>query len=190
MTQSTPSAQRRSNLKHRAILDAAAQAVAQQGYAAVTIEGVAALAGVGKQTIYRWWSSKAALLVEVYSDLVSRQALTPRSNGSLEQRLTGLLSALFRLYRSSSAGAILTGLIGEASRDEQVRAVLAEGLVVGRADIVTALVQAADASLNAQAVNEVVIAVVWQRLVLQPDSLDEAFAQHLAALALAAGRLS
>lgn len=39
-------------------------ALAADGYAAVTIEGLAAEAGVSKQTIYRWWPSKAAILGE------------------------------------------------------------------------------------------------------------------------------
>ena len=40
------------------------RALAADGYAAVTIEGLAAEAGVSKQTIYRWWPSKAAILGE------------------------------------------------------------------------------------------------------------------------------
>ncbi len=39
-------------------------ALASDGYASVTIEGLAAEAEVSKQTIYRWWSSKAAILGE------------------------------------------------------------------------------------------------------------------------------
>jgi len=40
------------------------RALAADGYDAVTIEGLAAEAGVSKQTIYRWWGSKAAILGE------------------------------------------------------------------------------------------------------------------------------
>lgn len=185
------SAKRRSAHKHRAILTAAADGVEQVGYGAVTVEGVAKRAGVGKQTIYRWWPSKAALMVELYTDIVSREALQVADEGSLQQRLTSLLRALFTLYRRSCAGAILTGLIGEASGDASVRALLREGLVAGREDIVTGLVAAAnrrgESRADAGAVNEVIIALVWQRLVLQPDSLDDDFADHLTALALAAG---
>jgi AcrR family transcriptional regulator len=40
------------------------RALGGEGYAAVTIEGLAAEADVSKQTIYRWWPSKAAILGE------------------------------------------------------------------------------------------------------------------------------
>ena len=56
----------RSPRAHRAILTAAAEIVARRGYGASSIEEIAAEAGVGKQTVYRWWPNKAALFIEVY----------------------------------------------------------------------------------------------------------------------------
>ncbi|MFC9298463.1 TetR/AcrR family transcriptional regulator [Streptomyces sp. NPDC057011] len=60
----TPDATRRSDRSRRAILDAALALVGEVGYDRLTIEAIAARAGVGKQTIYRWWPSKAAVLLE------------------------------------------------------------------------------------------------------------------------------
>lgn len=64
---------RRSEKSRRAIYDAALALVGEVGYPRTTIEGIAARAGVGKQTIYRWWSSKADVLLEAFLDL-SEQA--------------------------------------------------------------------------------------------------------------------
>ena len=50
----------RSEHSHEAILDAVLQLLEDEGYGALTIEGVARQAGVGKQTIYRWWKCRAA----------------------------------------------------------------------------------------------------------------------------------
>ncbi|MCD7439397.1 TetR/AcrR family transcriptional regulator [Streptomyces lincolnensis] len=72
-TQPTPDASRRSEKSRRAIYDAALALVGEIGYPRTTIEGIAARAGVGKQTIYRWWSSKADVLLEAFLDL-SEQA--------------------------------------------------------------------------------------------------------------------
>ncbi|MCP9946074.1 TetR/AcrR family transcriptional regulator [Streptomyces somaliensis] len=64
-----PDASRRSQRSRRAVLDAALALVGEAGYARTTIEGIAARAGVGKQTIYRWWPSKAAVLLDAFLDL-------------------------------------------------------------------------------------------------------------------------
>jgi AcrR family transcriptional regulator len=69
-----PDVTRRSARSRRAIYDAALALVAEVGYPRVTIEGIAARAGVGKQTIYRWWSSKADVLLEAFLDLGDQAA--------------------------------------------------------------------------------------------------------------------
>ncbi|WP_210586847.1 TetR/AcrR family transcriptional regulator [Streptomyces sp. GESEQ-35] len=76
-----PDSTRRSEKSRRAIYDAAIELVAEVGYPRTTIEGIAARAGVGKQTIYRWWTSKADVLLEAFLDL-SEQA--SRDAGSEE----------------------------------------------------------------------------------------------------------
>ncbi|MFG3657103.1 TetR/AcrR family transcriptional regulator [Streptomyces sp. NPDC047706] len=69
-----PDSARRSEKSRRAIYDAALALVAEAGYPKTTIEGIAARAGVGKQTIYRWWSSKADVLLEAFLDLGAQAA--------------------------------------------------------------------------------------------------------------------
>ncbi|MFJ6566837.1 TetR/AcrR family transcriptional regulator [Streptomyces sp. NPDC091292] len=69
-----PDAARRSERSRRAIYAAALSLVAESGYPKTTIEGIAARAGVGKQTIYRWWSSKAEVLLEAFLDLQDQAA--------------------------------------------------------------------------------------------------------------------
>ncbi|PRH79206.1 TetR family transcriptional regulator [Streptomyces solincola] len=72
-TKKAPDATRRSERSRRAIYEAALALVVETGYARTTIEGIAARAGVGKQTIYRWWPSKADVLLDAFLDL-GRQA--------------------------------------------------------------------------------------------------------------------
>ncbi|MGW0419178.1 TetR/AcrR family transcriptional regulator [Streptomyces sp. NPDC003015] len=72
--QPAPDTTRRSERSRRAIYDAALDLVAEVGYPKTTIEGIAARAGVGKQTIYRWWSSKAEVLMEAFLDLGEQAA--------------------------------------------------------------------------------------------------------------------
>ncbi|RZQ62489.1 TetR/AcrR family transcriptional regulator [Amycolatopsis suaedae] len=55
---------RRSEATRQAILDAALELAGEVGYAKLSVEGIAARAGAGKQTIYRWWPSKGAVLLD------------------------------------------------------------------------------------------------------------------------------
>ncbi|GAB3151545.1 TetR/AcrR family transcriptional regulator [Micromonospora sonneratiae] len=64
--QRRPSSSRRSEASRQAILTAAFELVGEVGYAKLSIEGIAARAGVGKQTIYRWWPSKGAVLFDAF----------------------------------------------------------------------------------------------------------------------------
>ncbi|WP_320779147.1 TetR/AcrR family transcriptional regulator [Streptomyces sp. CRN 30] len=64
-----PAQNRRSEKSRRAIYAAALALVGEVGYPRTTVEGIAARAGVGKQTIYRWWNSKADVLLEAFLDL-------------------------------------------------------------------------------------------------------------------------
>ncbi|WP_156725287.1 TetR/AcrR family transcriptional regulator [Streptomyces apocyni] len=73
-TKTAPDQNRRSERSRRAIYDAALSLVGEVGYPKTTIEAIAARAGVGKQTIYRWWSSKAEVLLEAFLDLGEQAA--------------------------------------------------------------------------------------------------------------------
>ncbi|MFD4641345.1 TetR/AcrR family transcriptional regulator [Lentzea sp. NPDC058436] len=68
-TTTAPDPTRRNDAVRRAILTAAIDQVGEVGYAKLTIERIAKAAGVGKQTIYRWWPSKGALFFDAFLSL-------------------------------------------------------------------------------------------------------------------------
>lgn len=119
---------RRSKAASEAILVAAEAVLAEAGYAGFTIEQVARRAGAGKPTIYRWWSGKPALLIEIYA----RQPLdlSGTDTGSLEGDLVAALGRLLAFWRDTPAGEAFTALLVEAQHDhaalEMLRAFLAE----------------------------------------------------------------
>src|SRR5262249_49741082 len=104
---------RRSQQSHQAILAATLALLGDGGYRAATIEGIAARAGVGKQTIYRWWPSRAALVMEAYEQRVVGRELKP-DTGSLREDVCLLLVHIGRVFETTSAGAIVTSLAAEA----------------------------------------------------------------------------
>ena len=64
LTQENPP-RRRSEKSRTAIVTATRELLLERGFDGLTIEAVAARAGVGKQTIYRWWPSRPALVADV-----------------------------------------------------------------------------------------------------------------------------
>ncbi|MER6301517.1 TetR/AcrR family transcriptional regulator [Kitasatospora sp. NPDC001539] len=62
----SPDPARRSERSRAAVLAAAHELVSEVGFGKLTIEAIAARAGVGKQTIYRWWPSKGAVVFDAF----------------------------------------------------------------------------------------------------------------------------
>jgi AcrR family transcriptional regulator len=83
-----PNPARRNQRSHQAILSATADLLGEAGYTKLTVEAIAARAGVGKQTIYRWWPDKGAVVLDAYLALVgAEQDLTVPDSGDLEADL-------------------------------------------------------------------------------------------------------
>jgi AcrR family transcriptional regulator len=83
----------------RVILEAALEELGAVGYGALTIEGVAARAGVGKSTIYRHWAGKLALVEDAFRTLKA-QARVPES-GPLRDRVVAFLEQMASLVEES-----------------------------------------------------------------------------------------
>lgn len=101
------------------ILEAVLAELGAVGYGALTIEAVAARAGVGKSTIYRHWSGKLSLVEDAFRTLKA-QALIPET-GTLRERVIGFLEQLAGLVEESTYSACMPALIDAAERDPQVR---------------------------------------------------------------------
>jgi AcrR family transcriptional regulator len=83
-----PNPARRNQRSRQAILSATADLLGEVGYTKLTVEAIAARAGVGKQTIYRWWPDKGAVVLDAYLALVgAEQDLTVPDSGDLEADL-------------------------------------------------------------------------------------------------------
>ncbi|MFD9463155.1 TetR/AcrR family transcriptional regulator [Streptomyces sp. NPDC060027] len=120
---SSPDSTRRSEKSRRAIYAAALALVGEAGYPRTTIEGIAARAGVGKQTIYRWWSSKAEVLLDAFMDL-GEQAARAAGQEPYEIPDTGDLAADLKLVLRATVDELL-----DPAFEVPSRALAAEGLV-------------------------------------------------------------
>lgn len=160
---------RRSPASEDAIVTAAEAILREGGLSGFSIEAVARRARAGKPTIYRWWPSKTALLLEVYK----RQKNVVRSvdTGSLEEDCVGFLEGLFAYWRDTGAGQVFRSVFAEAQSDDASAAALRDyasgrramtAKLFERAKERGELVPEADPAIAA----ELIAAFAWSRLLV------------------------
>lgn len=109
----------RSELARELVLEAADDLLVERGFAGVTIEGIAARAGVAKQTIYRWWSSKVDVLLDAFTQDMAEH-LTPPDHGDLGRDLRAHLARVATFLTDSDPGAVFRALAGQAQHDPEL----------------------------------------------------------------------
>jgi AcrR family transcriptional regulator len=117
----------RSEAARLAILDATAALFAERGYDQLTIEGVAARAGVGKQTIYRWWGSKGALVAECLLEgrLIPDRLALP-DTGDVRADMRAWLLTVFKVIAEQPG--LFLSLIAAAAEHQEVGVRLRDSL--------------------------------------------------------------
>lgn len=130
---STPNAapgRPRSERARLAILNAAADLLAEGGLSAVTVEAIAARAGVSKVTIYRWWPNRGAVAIDAF---FYRHEATIKfeDTGDIGSDLVGQVRALIEAFRGAS-GRSMAELIGAAQLDPDLGVALRERWVLPR----------------------------------------------------------
>ena len=178
-----PNAERRNEGTHRAILAATVELLERDGYGRLTIDGIAARAGVGKQTIYRWWPNKASLVMEAFIGAGEERVPEP-DTGDVAGDLLAILIPVFAHNADYGLGAAMAnkGMMAEAQLDPTfretylglhrswwgpMRSVLRRGQARGeiRADV------------EADALIDLILGPAWYRMLLEHAPQDEAFAR-------------
>ncbi|HEY2174033.1 MAG TPA: TetR/AcrR family transcriptional regulator [Mycobacteriales bacterium] len=118
----------RSEAADRAILAAAGELLAEQGLRGMSMEEVAARAGVGKATVYRRWPSRGALALDAFLLEFQQQQPLP-DTGTFEGDLLSALRAWVRAVTRTPAGGMLAGLIAEAQNDPALAAAWRERVI-------------------------------------------------------------
>ncbi|KID30216.1 TetR/AcrR family transcriptional regulator [Prauserella rugosa] len=171
---------RRNDEARAAILSAATELLAEGS--PVTLGAIAARARIGKQTIYRWWPSKGAVVLEAITERARSLAPTP-STGSLEGDLEAFLAATFEAAGTPEYAATLRGIVSEALRDEHASAVLAE-FTADRREQLHLLIERwlpdLDPELDADLAVDQVHGVLWYRILIGHAPVDAATGRRLA----------
>jgi AcrR family transcriptional regulator len=185
-----PLASRRRESSRLAILDAALALCREEGYAKLSIEAIATRAGVGKQTIYRWWRSKGAVLLEALDREAAVAAAFP-DTGDLVADMRATITDVVRFQSNPSLGPPLAALIAEAQQDPGIGPMLLERFFEPRrAPIAERLRRAQEAghlpaTLDVEAVLEVIFGALFHRLLLRSGPLDAEYAAFVVDVVLA-----
>ncbi|GIF44920.1 TetR/AcrR family transcriptional regulator [Actinoplanes xinjiangensis] len=110
-----------------AIRNAVMNELAEVGYGRLSIEAVARRAGVGKTAIYRRWSNKLEMVMEIISDVAERKVPLP-DTGSFSGDLSLLLLIVSTALRHRMASQIIPDLMAEAARNPQIAETLQRAL--------------------------------------------------------------
>ncbi len=183
----------RSAASRQAILKAAYQILREGGFAGFTVEGVAARAGAGKATIYRWWQTKGTLAIEAFLVAVAPRMDLPRESGSAIADLRAQVHHAAGIYRGRT-GQLLRELIALGQEDVETSRVLRADFVAPRRQAAIRLLQRAQAAgeVSADTDVEVLSDALWgpifHRLLVSHMPIDRGFVEKLLDLVLGGAR--
>ncbi|MBU8860913.1 MULTISPECIES: TetR/AcrR family transcriptional regulator [unclassified Micromonospora] len=187
----TPQPTRRNEQSRRAILAAALELLAETGYPALTVEAIAARAGVGKQTIYRWWRGKGAVILDALADDVPEVIALP-DTGDLRADLRQVLRATVAEFADPRLSATTRAITIETLADEDLGAQARDRLLRPQLNAVRVRLEAAreagqvrpDASLDQ--VVELLFGPLYHRWLLRNGPLTDDYADGIVDLVVAA----
>ena len=177
----------RSDASRVAILGAALKLLETTPLQQISIESIAREAGVPKATIYRWWSSKAAVVIEAFVQYHVSHTAIPKGMGPREA-LARHMHLLVDEYGGFS-GQIVAQILAEGQGDPSVLREFRERFWYGRRAVVRELVEEARrkgefrSDVETELQMDILYAPIYLRLIMRHMPLDRKFADaHVAAM--------
>lgn len=173
-------------MSRQAILQATLDLIREVGYRNTTIEAIAARAGAGKQTVYRWWSGKADLVLDAVTVDAAREIPVP-DTGELRADLTAFLQATFAAARRPGVQPQLRALMAEAQLDPEFGAAFDERFLRSRREALTSLLRRHAGELRVPVTTAVhtIFGLLWYRVLTGQGRLDATMTRELLTLLVA-----
>jgi AcrR family transcriptional regulator len=187
----TPTPLSRSARSDKAILDATRELLAEGGVRDLTVEGVAARAGVAKTTIYRRWRGKHELALAVLIDMVEQVVATP-DLGDTRAELVSFVDAAVTILGSTIMGRVMQGLVSDLASDPGLAKAFQDKVVamrIAEADRLLARgIERGDlrADTDVELAHELLFGPVYYRLMLSGAPLDKGLAGRVVDAVMAA----
>ncbi len=164
------------------VLSAAATLLQNHGYAHVTMEGVAAHAGTAKTTLYRWWPTKAALLLDLF-DVLSEELADP-DTGDTRADLKAYLQQLLSMMSRNAAQATATGMFAEAQSDPATKEEVCAHFTSFRKSVLGTIIDRGlargdiRAGVNREILEEILVAPFWFRILVAHEDVSTTDCAH------------
>jgi AcrR family transcriptional regulator len=122
-------------------MDATRELLREFGFARLTVDGIAERSGVGKATIYRWWSNRADVAMEALLEERGRVGWFIEDRPAIENLRAQLLIATEFLRGPS--GTVVAGLLGDVQHDAQIAEAFRHRFLTPLVDLTRELLEAA-----------------------------------------------
>jgi AcrR family transcriptional regulator len=166
------------------ILAATREILVEGGVRSLTMEGVAARAGVAKTTVYRRHRSRDDLAMAVLIDMVRTVTAGP-DLGDVRTELVHILRATLDVLRTTLMGRVMQGLVSELAVDPRLSEAFREQVVALRiAEVGHVLARGAERGqlrpdLDVGLVHELLFGPIYYRLLLTGEPLEPSFADRI-----------
>ena len=169
----------RSEKARKAVLESTLELLKRYGFHDLSIEAVAASAGVGKATVYRWWSNKAELVIAAFISVVEEQLRFPPS-GSFEKAIHEQMRSWVLVYRSPLGQVIATIIGAGQSEPEMIEAFRTHWVEPRRVEARVLLSKAVEekqirSDIDPDTVIDLFYGPLYLRLLVTHDPLTTAF---------------
>ena len=185
-----PDPVRRNERSRIAILTAARDLLTEVGYAALTIEAIAARAGVGKQTIYRWWPGRGAVILDALTVSAAEPELPDTGDLTADMRL--VMRATVAEFADPQLSATTRALTIETLSNEVLAAQVRDRLLGPQMAAIRDRIAAAQRAgqvrtgIDLDLAAELFMGPLYHRWMLGTGPLTDAYADDLVGLAMAA----
>jgi len=179
----------RSEESRQSILHSTLKLLKQEGgFPELTIEAIAADAGVGKTTVYRWWPSKAALVADAFSASADDELRFP-DTGNVRSDMSLQMRRLIRIFRSDRGKIVAALLAGGQSDEELIEAFRERFLWPRRRQAYQTLQRGIDrgelpADSDLDLILDSLYGPIYMRFLIRHAKLDESFADEICGLVL------
>ena len=168
---------------HNAVMDAVYDFLKERSVRELTMEGIAERANVGKPTLYKWWPTKAALVLAVFQERVAGDP-EPIMADTAEATIRAMMHRLVRRF-NGMFGKVMADLIAEGQSDPTVLHELYENHLRRRREAVVAEVERGKQrgeflkTVNSELLVDALFGPIYYRLLIKSSPLTEDYVDQL-----------